>query len=436
MNRVCLARLTGARASLAQSVRGVAGQERLELETRQGAPGVRGAAEQERPELEVRSDVFSARPTRSLLRTLAIYQVFVAGAEQRELAQVAATLQRDNIQLMLTSMLEADVDEEAASERQLEANLEEALRVLTIVREVTAGQDQAALQAKFTAHLNADLLVHISRVFSSSESPSSLVEQLANAMVTSGQVSVPGLTSEQQYAWDSCVRRLQTLGEACADSGMLMFVDGEFTYTNPAISWLTLALMAVFNQREAFIRGTHQCYLKATPANLEREYAICQQLGACFGGKLVRGAYMARERQLAQQEGRASPVCDSYEATTLSYTRAVEFALRRVAEDGGRTQIMVATHNHESILHALGLARRLGVVPFSGGLAFAQIYGMADYLTVPLGRAGHRVFKAVPFGEFTTVMPYLSRRAAESRLVQQGVRVEKQLLLRELASRV
>ena len=75
-------------------------------------------------------------------------------------------------------------------------------------------------------------------------------------------------------------------------------------------------------------------------------------------------------------------------------------------------------------------------LPPSSSISFGQIYGMADYLTMPLARAGHRVYKAVPFGEFSTVMPYLSRRAAESRLVQQGVRLERQLLLRELANRI
>ena len=64
-------------------------------------------------------------------------------------------------------------------------------------------------------------------------------------------------------------------------------------------------------------------FSQATPTNLEREYSITRQLGVCFGAKLVRGAYLARERQLAQQEGRASPVCDSYEETGANYTRLV-----------------------------------------------------------------------------------------------------------------
>ena len=91
-------------------------------------------------------------------------------------------------------------------------------------------------------------------------------------------------------------------------------------------------------------------------------------------------------------------------------------------------------HHHLSPL--VRLSAMLQLAPLSSGLSFGQVYGMADYLTVPLGRAGHRVYKAVPFGDFSTVMPYLSRRAAESRLVQQGVRLERRLLLNELASRI
>lgn len=363
-----------------------------------------------------------------------LYTQFVAGGERHELAAVMSSLRENNVRFMLTSMLEADVGEGEASEKVLTANLEESVRQLVMVKELSVEGQQPAIQGKCTAHLDTDILVHASRVFAAAADPTRLVEQLASGLVTSGQVTVPGLTRQQQAAWDAALLRLKTLGDACVQHGVLLYVDAEFTYTNPAISWLTLALMVALNQHRPIIRGTYQCYLKATPVTLAREHALCRRLGACFGAKLVRGAYMARERQLAAEEGRESPVCESYQDTSDNYTRAVEFALRCVAEDCGRTQVMVATHNQQSVQHALQLSSQLRLQP--GHVCFGQVYGMADYLTVPLARAGQQVYKAVPFGEFSTVMPYLSRRTAESRLLQQGVRVERDLLLSELKRRL
>lgn len=42
-----------------------------------------------------------------------------------------------------------------------------------------------------------------------------------------------------------------------------VLVDAEYTYLNPALTLVTMAMMKKFNKDGAWIWNTYQCYLKA-----------------------------------------------------------------------------------------------------------------------------------------------------------------------------
>lgn len=46
-----------------------------------------------------------------------------------------------------------------------------------------------------------------------------------------------------------------------------VLVDAEYTYVNPALSLVTMAMMKKFNKDGAWIWNTYQCYLKANISN-------------------------------------------------------------------------------------------------------------------------------------------------------------------------
>ena len=180
--------------------------------------------------------------------------------------------------------------------------------------------------------------------------------------------------------------------------------------------------------------NTYQCYLKQALNTISSEMEVVASFDKCFGAKIVRGAYMDKERRLARELGYEDPVNESYEATAGMYNRVVDFMLeaisRTLARD--RVNIVVATHNEAGALHAASKMLSLGIPPDSGHVVFGQvssntlalifyckrsrimcvlgqIYGMAEQISIPLAAAGFTVYKSVPYGPLTEVLPYLSR---------------------------
>jgi len=123
------------------------------------------------------------------------------------------------------------------------------------------------------------------------------------------------------------------------------------------------------------------------------------------------------------------------QATSVMYNRVVDLMLEHIAEVGDRCNIVCGTHNETGALHAAGRLAELSIPPHSDRVVFGQIYGMADQISVPLAAAGFTVYKSVPFGPLGEVLPYLSRRAAENRVVLAGARREQELLWREIRRR-
>jgi len=147
---------------------------------------------------------------------------------------------------------------------------------------------------------------------------------------------------------------------------------------------------------------------------------------------------MEKERKLAKLNGYVDPVNDNYEATGEMYNRVVDHMMDIIASDitQDKCNIVVATHNEAGALHAASKMLQNGIPPDSGHVVFGQIYGMAEQISIPLASAGFTVYKSVPYGPLTEVLPYLSRRAAENKVVLAGARREQELLIKELRRRI
>jgi proline dehydrogenase len=87
------------------------------------------------------------------------------------------------------------------------------------------------------------------------------------------------------------------------------------------------------------------------------EIECSKKLGYNLGLKLVRGAYMREERELAEQIGLESPVCDTLEDTHASYNECMKNAIDNSTE---KSLIFVASHNINSINLAKDLITKKG----------------------------------------------------------------------------
>lgn len=233
--------------------------------------------------------------------------------------------------------------------------------------------------------------------------------------------------------------RLHTLAEEAVHCGTKLLVDAEHQKYQPAIDNLVLELQQKYNAKDRtqrpFIFNTFQCYLKDTPERLMTDLRRSELQSFHFAAKLVRGAYMVHERSRAREMKYPSPIHDTAEDTHRCYDESIELLLRHRLRNGPGLEVMIATHNRESIEKAVDLIRRVGIDPSDESIHFAQLYGMSDNLTFTLGKHGYNAFKYLPYGEVQEVVPYLLRRAQENGDVLGNAGKELGLLQEELRKR-
>ncbi|XP_071448227.1 hydroxyproline dehydrogenase-like [Hetaerina americana] len=388
-----------------------------------------------------------------LLRPTVYAQFVAAGGrrdgtpptEREDLEAAAASLETLGLRLMVAPTLEGDVGE-GGRDDLYNRNLQELLQLAEWAWEFGGGgcQRKPCLQVKATALLSADVLKILARHYDESceLEKIKLVNTLAATALTTSETTVAScgiaaLSQDLNEAIYKGVRRLGHLGAAAQRRGMTLLLDAEYSYVNGAVSLLALAAMSVYNKDLPIVCNTIQCYFKEAKSNLERELKIAEHLGLCYGAKIVRGAYLEQERSIELKNG-PSLTCSSHEETGQNYNQVVSrFLMHAAGKPASRCLVIIATHNEAAICYAIDALHALGLSPLSGPVAFAQIYGMAEQISMPLVRGGYVVYKSVPAGgRLWQVLPYLARRAAENRSVLRGARRERELLQQELLWRL
>jgi proline dehydrogenase len=237
--------------------------------------------------------------------------------------------------------------------------------------------------------------------------------------------------------------RGHALGREAAACGTRLLIDAEQARFQPAIDNLVLDMQRKYNAVERsdkpIVYNTYQCYLKDVPDRLRIDVQRSERFSYHFGAKLVRGAYMESEREFAKEMGVPSPVHESIQDTHECYNNAVEFLLEYSAshsETKVGVELMLATHNQESIEKAIDNMNKYGIDRRDATVSFGQLYGMADNLTYGLGLHGYRAYKYVPYGEIKMVMPYLIRRANENSSLAGGAARELRMIGTELKRRL
>lgn len=241
-------------------------------------------------------------------------------------------------------------------------------------------------------------------------------------------------TDEDEKQMQRILQRMDVLAKHAVENRVRLMVDAEQTYLQPAISRLTLEMQRIYNKEKPVIFNTYQCYLKEAFDGVSADVELSCREGWHFAAKLVRGAYMYQERERAEELGYEDPINPDYESTNRMYHRCLDFVLDEIALNGN-ANVMVASHNEDTVKHTLRRMNELGLTPRENKVYFGQLLGMCDQISFPLGQAGFPVYKYVPYGPVDEVMPYLSRRAQENRGFMQGAQKERELLWKELRRR-
>jgi proline dehydrogenase len=235
----------------------------------------------------------------------------------------------------------------------------------------------------------------------------------------------------EQAAWDRVRERMYAICEAAAEKNIGVLVDAEESWIQDPIDRLTMEMMAVFNKQKAVVFNTIQLYRHDRLHFLRISHQIAEEQGFILGLKLVRGAYMEKERALALEKNRQSPIQSSKEATDADYNEAVQFCMDHIHS----TAVIIASHNEQSNLLAAKLLDEMMLPHNHPHVHFSQLYGMSDTITFNLAKEGFNVSKYLPFGPIQDVIPYLMRRAQENTSVSGQTGRELLQLKRELARR-
>lgn len=244
------------------------------------------------------------------------------------------------------------------------------------------------------------------------------------------QTQAPLSTAEQEE-WQRVYQRIDKICARAAEKNIKVLVDAEESWIQHPIDELTDEMMARYNKKSAIVYNTFQLYLHSRLPFLKSSFEKARSKGYLLGAKLVRGAYMEKERLRASEQNYPSPVQADKAATDHDYNEAALFCIERLNE----LELFIGTHNEHSCLQAAREMEARNIAADHPHVYFSQLYGMSDNISFNLANSGYKVAKYLPYGPVQDVMPYLMRRAQENTSVAGQTGRELSLIHKELQRR-
>lgn len=239
------------------------------------------------------------------------------------------------------------------------------------------------------------------------------------------------ISPEKAAEWQRVEARIRTVCEAAAEGDIRVLIDAEESWIQHPIDELVDTMMERFNATRPVVYNTFQHYRHDRLDFLRTSEARAKEKGYILGAKLVRGAYMEKERRRAEERGYASPIQPDKAAADRDYDAAVRFCLDRL----DHMAPFIGTHNEHSCAEAVRYMEEHGIPANHSHVHFSQLYGMSDNITFNLAAAGYNAVKYLPYGPVKDVIPYLMRRAQENTSVAGQTGRELSLINKEMRRR-
>jgi proline dehydrogenase len=350
--------------------------------------------------------------TKTVIRKT-IFQQFVGGETLEETAKVADKLEEYKVQVILDYGVEGKEGEE---------NFEHARDEFKKVIAYAATQANIPfMSVKVTGFARFALL----------EKLDSAMHVAEGTLMKRYLTAVELLTPAEKEEWHRVRLRMLHICEEATAKNIGVLIDAEETWIQDPVDALTILMMDTFNKTKAVVFNTLQMYRHDRLQFLKDSYVAAAERKFILGAKLVRGAYMEKERNRAAEMNYPSPIQPDKASSDKDYNAAVEFCIEHLDQ----VSVIVASHNEYSNLYTTELLDKKGLPHNHPHVHFSQLYGMSDNITFNLAKSGCSVSKYLPFGPIADVIPYLMRRAQENSSVAGQTGRELGLISKEIKRR-
>jgi len=352
-------------------------------------------------------------PIRGLIRKT-IFSQFVGGETLEQTAPVARKLAAYHVQAILDYGVEGGNNGEAGFDEACE-------EFIRVINYAASQPNIPFISIKVTGFARFELLEKLDHSLDEGSGP--LMKRYAAALDSFSQ--------EELSEWERVGMRMKKICAAAAEKNIAVLVDAEETWIQDPVDVLSIQMMAEFNKEKVAVYNTVQLYRHDRLSFLKDMLEAAVLKDFVLGVKLVRGAYMEKERARAVEKQYPSPIQPDKESTDRDYNAGVSFCIDHIEN----IATIVASHNNYSNLRTTELLRERGLPFAHPHIHFSQLFGMSDHITFNLAKAGCSVSKYLPFGPIEDVIPYLMRRAEENSSLSGQTGKELALINQEISRR-
>ena len=352
-------------------------------------------------------------PIKGLIRKT-IFKQFVGGETLEETANVAKKLGEFGVQVILDYGVEGGEHSEEAFDHATD-------EFIRVINYAGTQANIPYMSVKITGIARFGLLEKLDHS----------VEVNAGSLMKRFSKAIESLTENEKTEWLKVQDRLLRICKTAAEKKVGVFIDAEETWIQDPIDVITILMMEQFNKGRVVVYNTLQLYRHDRLQFLKDSYEAALQRDFILGAKVVRGAYMEKERKRAEQMNYPSPIQPDKKATDRDFNEAIQFCIDHI----DRIAVVVASHNEYSNLLTTQLLQQKNLPLDHSHVHFSQLYGMSDNITFNLAIAGCHVSKYLPFGPIKDVIPYLMRRAQENTSVKGQTGRELALIKKEMKRR-
>ena len=239
------------------------------------------------------------------------------------------------------------------------------------------------------------------------------------------------LNENEKSQLERIEKRFDSCFQICKKYRVKILIDSEESWIQPGVDLLVEKYMIKYNKEEALIYNTAQMYLKNKIKYLDHLLRLSKKKSFVPGVKIVRGAYMEKERLRAKKLGYEDPICKNKTETDENFNNALRFLVKNLKS----FNFMVGSHNEKSSYLLMELMKRNKIKTSNKHIWFAQLYGMSDQISFNIASLGYNVCKLLPYGPVEEVIPYLIRRAEENSSVRGQSSRELDLIKKEFKRR-